>query len=68
MQVDFNHHDISEFCESLKKKRDAIAHGEQSYVEEISDCLPWHEKTITFMDTLKDALVDAARDAVKAST
>lgn len=67
LQVHFNHQDISDFCETLKKKRDAIAHGEQSYVEEISDCLPWHEKTIKFMDTLKDTLVDAARDAVKAS-
>jgi hypothetical protein len=61
LQLQYNHLDISDFCEKLKVKRDAIAHGEESYIEDVSDCVHWHNKTIEFMDTLKDALIDAAR-------
>jgi hypothetical protein len=67
LQLEYNHQDISDFCERLKAKRDSIAHGEASYVEEISDCLPWHKNTIKFIDTLKDTLVDAARSGMKLS-
>jgi hypothetical protein len=56
LQLEYNHQDISDFCERLKAKLDSIAHGEASYVEEISDCLPWHINTIKFIDTLKDTL------------
>ncbi len=60
LQIHYDHESLSDFCERLKAKRDSIAHGEESYVEDVSDCLHWHRETIRFIDELKDALVDAA--------
>jgi hypothetical protein len=64
MQVKYNHSEFRDFCERLKEKRDSIAHGEESYVEWPADCLPWHERTINFMDSLKDSLIESARNSL----
>lgn len=64
LQIQYNHQEIGPFCESLKEKRDSIAHGEESYIDKIEDCLPWHQTTIKFIDTLKDSLLDTARNAM----
>jgi len=63
MQLKYNHSEFRDFCEKLKRKRDCIAHGEESYVDSTEDCLPWHEKTILFMDSLKDALIESSKNA-----
>lgn len=62
LQVDYGYIVFRDFCDHLKKKRNSIAHGEGSYVDDISDCLHWHEMTITFIDTLKDAIINSAID------
>ena len=61
LQINYEHGEFSDFCERLKEKRNSIAHGEQIYADVAEDCMPWHEKTIKFMDSLKDSLVESAR-------
>lgn len=61
MQIKYDHNKLRDFCEKLKTKRDSIAHGEESYIEHIGDCLPWHKKTINFIDSLKECLIESVR-------
>jgi hypothetical protein len=58
LKTNLRHSDFKFFCKNLSKKRHAIAHGEESYVDALTDCEPWHEKTFEFMDVLKDALIE----------
>ena len=44
------------------QKRNSIAHGEQSYADATTDCMPWNEKTMKFIDSLKDSLIESARN------
>jgi len=60
LQIDFNHQELSGFCNALEKKRNSIAHGEESYIDKIEDCLPWHNNTVNFIDSLKKSLLDNA--------
>jgi hypothetical protein len=57
LQIQFSYSDKRWFCESLERKRNAIAHGEEAYIDDIQDCVKWHEDTIKFMDDLKDAIL-----------
>lgn len=60
LQINFNHKDYITFCNTLKKKRDSIAHGEEAYIDSPNDCLQWHNITIQFMDSFKDSLIENA--------
>lgn len=60
LQIEFNHDELGSFCKGLKEKRDSIAHGEEVYIDKLEDCLPWHETTIKFIDSLKDSLIENA--------
>jgi MAE_28990/MAE_18760-like HEPN len=59
LQIQFAHSEKKWFCESLERKRNAIAHGEEAYIDDIQDCVKWHEDTIKLMDDLKDAILSA---------
>lgn len=63
LQLDYAHDEMQNFCNELKKKRDAIAHGELQYPEEV-DCLRWHKATIEFIDTFADCIINRARDSL----
>ena len=65
LQINLDHKNLRDFCERLKEKRDSIAHGEESYVEFPSDCLPWHKKTISFIDILKDCIMESAKSVIR---
>jgi hypothetical protein len=60
LQIQFSYPEKRWFCESLERKRNAIAHGEEAYIDDIQDCVRWHEDTIKFMDDLKDAILLSA--------
>jgi hypothetical protein len=60
LQITFDHLSMSAFCRALKETRDSIAHGEERYIDAVADCLPWHEKTIEFIEALKDSLIENA--------
>lgn len=60
LQIKFDHSKLSGFCNSIKNKRDSIAHGEECYVDKEKDCLLWHHKTIEFINSLKDSLITSA--------
>lgn len=60
LEINYTHESLEDFCCRLKSKRDSIAHGEESYVDEIEDCLHWHRETLKFLDELKDKLLDSA--------
>ncbi len=60
LQIKFAHLEKKWFCETLVGKRNAIAHGEEAYIDDIQDCVKWHEDTIKFMDDLKDAILLSA--------
>lgn len=60
LQIDFNHQELSSFCDALEKKRNSIAHGEEAYIDKIEDCLPWHKNTVDFIDSLKESLLNNA--------
>ncbi len=60
LQIQFAYVERKWFCETLERKRNAIAHGEEAYIDEINDCIKWHEDTIKFMDDLKDAILSSA--------
>jgi hypothetical protein len=66
-QVDFNHSDLIDFCDKMKKKRDAIAHGEEAFVNDIEDCKHWHFNTIKFISSFKNALLDAAESSLSST-
>ena len=60
LQIGFAHDTRKVFCERLVKKRHAIAHGEEEYINDIDDCVKWHEDTFKFMDDLKDSILLSA--------
>jgi hypothetical protein len=60
LQIQFHYSDRRWFCETLERKRNAIAHGEEAYIDDIQDCVKWHEDTIKFMNDLKDAILLSA--------
>lgn len=62
LQVHFDCNAYKGFCTTLKTKRDEIAHGEQSYVSRVEDCIAWHEPTLTLLDDLTDAVLVSARN------
>lgn len=61
LQIEFDCVAYKGFCTTLKTKRDEIAHGEQSYVSQVSDCVDWHVPTLSLLDGLTDAVLQAAR-------
>jgi MAE_28990/MAE_18760-like HEPN len=56
LQIQFSYDTKKTFCKTLVKKRNAIAHGQEEYIDN-EDCIKWHEATIAFMDELKDAIM-----------
>ena len=60
LQISFEYESMKGFCQTLKEKRNRIAHGEEVYIGVEEDCLPWHHKTVYFIDVLKDTLLDNA--------
>ena len=63
LQIKFDHDKLNAFCTAIKETRDSIAHGEEFYIDEVKDCLPWHTTTIEFIDSLKDSLIENATKA-----
>lgn len=61
LQIDFDFIEYKAFCGTLKTRRDEIAHGEQSVVREVSDCISWHDPTLRLMDGLADGVLSASR-------
>jgi hypothetical protein len=59
LQIAFDHAHYMDFCKRLHDERNAVAHGEESSIDE-AVCLDFHVKTIAFMDSLKDAMLDSA--------
>lgn len=62
LQINFQHKDFEPVFKVLKDRRNSIAHGEQTYID-VEDSLHWHRKTIEFIDSLKDSLIEHARKA-----
>lgn len=60
IQANFVHQDYKGFCETLKEKRDGIAHGEEIRIQSVDDCLSWHGPAISLLDTLVEATMDTA--------
>ena len=63
LQIDFDFIDYKGFCGTLKTRRDEIAHGEQSVVREVKDCISWHDPTLRLLDDLADGVLNASRKA-----
>ncbi len=55
LQINYEHGEHSVFCDTIKRKRDKIAHGEKIYPD-LRDCEDLHGKTIEFLEALTDAL------------
>jgi hypothetical protein len=62
LQIDFDCASYKGFCTTLKIKRDEIAHGEQSYVNEVSDCVDWHGPTLSLLDGLTHSVLQAGAE------
>jgi hypothetical protein len=62
LQIDFAFIEYKAFCTTLKTRRDEIAHGEQSVVQEVSDCTAWHDPTLRLIDGLADGVLSVARN------
>ena len=60
LQIDFNCVEYKGFCTTLKIKRDQIAHGEQSYIADVGDCIAWHRPTLSLLDDLTSAVLEVA--------
>lgn len=60
IQAKFDHGDYRSFCNTLKLKRDGIAHGEEITIKTVDDCLAWHEPAIRLLDDLVEATVETA--------
>lgn len=60
LQVRFDCPAYKGFCTTLKEKRNEIAHGEPSYVRSVQDCVAWHKPTLSLLQKLTDAVLDAA--------
>lgn len=59
MQINFEHRQWQDFCDRLKKLRNQIAHGEETYIENTDDCVEWHKRTMIFFDDLKLSILDS---------
>ncbi len=66
-QINFDYNHFEPFCVLLTNKRNEIAHGEESYIDDTTACNEWHNKTITFIDSLKDSLILHAQSSNKPS-
>jgi hypothetical protein len=62
LQVKFDCASYKGFCTTLKTKRDEIAHGERSYVSEVSDCIAWHDPTLLLLDSVFDSVLKTASE------
>jgi hypothetical protein len=62
VQVDFDHAKYKGFCDTLKEKRDRIAHGEHFYLRDVDDCLSWHAPAISLIDELCESILDIAQN------
>lgn len=60
LQSSFDHTHYRAFCTTLKEKRDGIAHGEEVVIQDVSDCIAWHEPAIKLLDDLVDSTIDLA--------
>ncbi|RWR09694.1 MAE_28990/MAE_18760 family HEPN-like nuclease [Paenirhodobacter populi] len=60
LQSSFDHTLYRGFCTTLKEKRDGIAHGENIIIENVSDCLAWHDPAINLLDDLVDSTINEA--------
>lgn len=60
LQSAFDHETYKAFCATLKEKRDSIAHGEETDVRDIDDCLAWHTPAIELLDNLVETTIDEA--------
>lgn len=65
LQVDLDYSLYSGFCNNLKNKRDSIAHGEQTGISIIDDCMIWHEPAIKLLDVLVDETINMASNHFK---
>ena len=57
IQIPFEYKNWEAFCKILTRRRNDIAHGEETYIDDISLCVDWHEKTLKFIDDLKDTII-----------
>lgn len=60
LQISFDCIEYKGFCTTLKIKRDQIAHGEESYIDDVGDCLAWHGPTLSLLDNLTSAVLEVA--------
>lgn len=60
LQSSFDHRAYKAFCDTLKEKRDGIAHGEYAFVRGVEDCIAWHEPAINLLDSLVVCTIDSA--------
>ncbi|SIS63411.1 hypothetical protein SAMN05878426_102763 [Phaeovulum vinaykumarii] len=60
MQSKFDHRSFKAFCGTLKEKRDGIAHGEEVLIQNVSDCIAWHDPAVELLDALVDTTMDVA--------
>lgn len=60
LQIDFDCVEYKGFCTTLKIKRDQIAHGEESYIADVGDCIAWHSPTLSLLDALTNAVLEVA--------
>lgn len=60
VQARFDHQKYKGFCDTLKEKRDMIAHGELYYIKGVDDCLSWHLPAINLIDELCEVTMSVA--------
>ncbi len=60
IQTPFDYEQFRGFCYTLKKERDKIAHGEPATINDVENCLAWHDPAIALLDALTDATINAA--------
>lgn len=63
LQIDFGFIEYKGYCRTLKIRRDEIAHGEQSVVREVEDCIAWHDPTLGLLDGLADGVIAKCRNS-----
>lgn len=63
LQIEFDYVEYKGFCRTLKFKRDQIAHGERSFVNNVSDCVAWHEPTLRLLDEVRDSVLAKAAES-----
>jgi hypothetical protein len=62
LQINFEHKNFEPVFKVLKNRRNSIAHGEKTYID-VETSLHWDRRTIEFIDSLKDCLIEHARKA-----